>query len=350
MGSIGMKYNQLGDSELSVSEICLGTMTYGQQNTVEDAAQQLDYAVAQGVNFIDTAEMYPVPGRAETQGSTEAYIGEWLVRQPRDRLILATKVAGPTARFPWIRGENRCLDRANIEQAVADSLKRLRTDYIDLYQIHWPDRYVPLFGGPNYDPAQERESVPVVEQLQVFADLIQAGKIRYLGLSNETPWGVCEFVHLAQSLGLPKAISIQNAYNLNNRVFEIHLAEACRLHQVGLMVYSPLAFGFLTGKYLAGIPKDSRLALFEGFGIRYNKPNQREAIQAYVEIARKRNLTPAQLALAFVRSRWFVSSTIIGATTMEQLQENFGSLAISIDPELLAEIDAVHARYPNPTP
>jgi len=345
-----MKYNRLGDSDLWVSEICLGTMTYGEQNTVEEAAQQLDYAVAQGVNFIDTAEMYPVPGRAETQGKTEEYVGEWLVRQPRDKLLIATKVAGPTSRFHWIRGADRCVDRANIEQAVEDSLRRLRTDYIDLYQIHWPDRYVPLFGSPSYDPSQERQSVPIEEQLQVFADLIRAGKIRYLGLSNETAWGVCEFAHKAASLGLPKAISIQNAYNLNNRIFEIYLSEACRFHQLGLMAYSPLAFGFLTGKYLTEIPKDSRLALFSGFGIRYDKPNQREAIQAYVEIARKYNVTPAQLALAFVRSRWFVTTTIIGATTMAQLQENLSSLEVEIDRELLAEINAVHERYPNPTP
>ena len=345
-----MKYNRLGDSDLWVSEICLGTMTYGEQNTVEEAAQQLDYAVSHGVNFIDTAEMYPVPGRAETQGKTEEYVGEWLVRQSRDKVLIATKVAGPTSRFHWIRGADRCVDRANIEQAVEDSLRRLRTDYIDLYQIHWPDRYVPLFGAPAYDLSQERQSVPIEEQLQVFADLIQAGKIRYLGLSNETAWGVCEFAHQAASFGLPKAISIHNAYNLNNRIFEIYLSEACRFHQLGLMAYSPLAFGFLTGKYLGGIPQDSRLALFSGFGIRYDKPNQRDAIQAYVDLARKYNVTPAQLALAFVRSRWFATTTIIGATTMAQLKENLSSLEVEISQELLAEIDAVHARYPNPTP
>ncbi|MDB9312612.1 NADP(H)-dependent aldo-keto reductase [Spirulina sp. CS-785/01] len=345
-----MKYNQLGDSNLQVSEICLGTMTFGQQNTLEEAKEQLDYATSQGVNFIDTAEMYPVPGKAETQGKTEAYIGEWLVNQQRDKLIIATKVAGPTSRMSWIRGANNRLDRRNIEQAIDDSLQRLKTDYVDLYQIHWPDRYVPLFGQPPYDPKNERETIPIAEQLEVFGDLVKAGKIRYLGLSNETSWGVCEFCHWADQLNLPKVVSIQNAYSLVNRIFEIDLAEASYRHKVGLLPYSPLAFGFLTGKYLHSIPENSRVALFEGFGQRYNKPNQREAIERYVQIAQKYNITPAQLALAFVRSRWFVDSTIIGATTMEQLKENLRSTEITLSPEILQEIDAVHARYPNPTP
>lgn len=345
-----MQYNQLGDSDLKVSEICLGTMTFGQQNSLDDAQQQLDYAVASGVNFIDTAEMYPVPGRADTQGKTEEYLGQWLVKQPRDKLIIATKIAGPNPRITWIRGEKRRIDRANIIQAVEDSLKRLRTDYIDLYQIHWPDRYVPLFGAPDYDPTQERESVPIAEQLSAFTDAIAAGKIRYLGLSNETPWGVSEFCHVAGQLGLAKVVSIQNAFNLANRVFEIHLTETCRFHQVGLLAYSPLAFGLLTGKYLTAIPHNSRLELFQGFGMRYEKPNLSEAVQEYVNLAHKHGLTPAQLALAFARSRWFVTSTLIGATTMEQLKENLSSLSVTLDETVLAEIDAVHQRYPNPTP
>ncbi|MGK7876310.1 MAG: NADP(H)-dependent aldo-keto reductase [Xenococcaceae cyanobacterium] len=345
-----MKYNKLGHSDLLVSEICLGTMTYGQQNTIEDAQQQLDYAVSQGVNFIDTAEMYPVPGRAETQGKTEEYIGEWLVKQQRDKVIIATKVAGPSPRLTWIRGGKNRIDRTNVVQGLEDSLKHLRTDYIDLYQIHWPDRYVPLFGAPDYDPTEERETVSIAEQLEVFADLIKAGKIRYLGLSNETPWGVCEFSHVAQQLGLPKVVSIQNAFSLTNRVFHINLAEACRFNNVGLLAYSPLAFGLLTGKYLNGIPENSRLNLFKGFGIRYEKPNLTEAVRAYVEIARKHDITPAQMALAFVRSRWFVTSTIIGATGMEQLKENLSSVEVKLDKDILAQIDEVHARYPNPTP
>lgn len=345
-----MEYKKLGDRDLLVSEICLGTMTYGQQNTLEEAHQQLDYAIGEGVNFIDAAEMYPVPGRAETQGKTEEFIGKWLVKQQRDKLVVATKVAGPSPRFKWIRGENNKLDRPNIEQAVNDSLQRLQTDYIDLYQIHWPDRYVPLFGGSNYDPKYERETIPIAEQLEVFADLIKAGKIRYLGLSNETPWGVCEFCHLAETMNLPKIVSIQNAYSLLNRVFEINLAEACRFEGVGLLAYSPLAFGMLTGKYIDGIPENSRLALFEGFGQRYEKSNASVAVKRYVEIAHKHGLTPAQLALAFVRSRWFVTSTIIGATNLEQLKENLSSVNVELTPDILAEINEVHAQYPNPTP
>lgn len=326
-----MKYNQLGESDLKVSEICLGTMTYGQQNTIEEAHQQLDYAIAQGINFIDTAEMYPVPPRGETQGKTEAYIGEWLKKQQRNQLIIATKIAGPGRPFKWLRGGNLQINHNNIKQAVDDSLKRLQTDYIDLYQIHWPERYVPTFGQTEYKPDLERETVSIAEQLQAFADVIKAGKIRYLGLSNETPWGVSEFVHIAKQLELPKVISIQNAYNLLNRVFDSALAEVSRYTNVGLLAYSPLGFGLLSGKYTdEKKPENTRLSLFQGFGQRYLKPNVNEAVAAYVSIARKYNLQPTQLALAFVRSRWFVSSTIIGATSLEQLQENIDLSLIHI--------------------
>lgn len=345
-----MKYHQLGESELKVSEICLGTMTFGQQNTVEDAHQQLDYAISQGINFIDTAEMYPVPPRRETQGRTEAYIGEWLKKQQRDQLIIATKIAGPGRSFQWLRDGNLVINQTHINQAVEDSLKRLQTDYIDLYQIHWPDRYVPLFGQAVYDPQKERETVPIAEQLAGFADLIKAGKIRYLGLSNETPWGIAMFSQIAQQLGLPKVVSIQNAYNLLNRVFDFALAEACYREKIPLLAYSPLGFGVLTGKFLTGKPENSRITLFSGFGQRYLKPNVNEAVAGYVEIARKYNITPAQLALSFVRSRWFVASTIIGATSLAQLQENLSSLEVELTPEILQEIDAVHTRYPNPAP
>jgi aryl-alcohol dehydrogenase (NADP+) len=294
--------------------------------------------------------MYPVPARAETQGLTEAYIGEWLKYQPRDMLIIATKIAGPNRGMKWIRGENKAIDRDNINQAVNDSLRRLQTDYIDLYQIHWPDRYVPLFGPCVYDPKNERETIPIAEQLTVFAELIQAGKIRYLGLSNETPWGVCEFHNLSQKLRLPTVVSIQNAYNLLNRVFDWALAEACYRENIGLLAYSPLGFGNLSGKYLQTVPENTRMTLFPGFGKRYHKPNIKEAVAAYVEIAKQHNLSPVALALAFVRSRWFVTSTIIGARTMEQLKENLDSLKVVLDKDILAEIDAVHERYPNPAP
>ena len=346
-----MKYNQLGESDLKVSEICLGTMTFGQQNTIEEAHQQLDYAIAQGINFIDTAEMYPVPPRGETQGKTEAYIGEWLKKQQRNQLIIATKIAGPGRPFKWLRGGNLQINHDNIKQAVDDSLKRLQTDYIDLYQIHWPERYVPTFGQTEYKPDFERETVSIAEQLQAFADVIKAGKIRYMGLSNETPWGVSEFVHIAKQLGLPKVISIQNAYNLLNRVFDSALAEVSRYTNVGLLAYSPLGFGLLSGKYTDDKrPENTRLSLFQGFGQRYFKPNVNDAVAAYVSIARKYNLQPTQLALAFVRSRWFVSSTIIGATSLQQLQENINSVNVILNQEILAELDAVHTRYPNPAP
>lgn len=345
-----MQYKQLGQSDLSISEICLGTMTYGQQSTIEEAHQQLDYAVACGVNFIDAAEMYPVPARQETQGRTEEYIGQWLTKQQRDRLIIATKIAGPTRSMSWIRGKNRAINRRNVEQAVNDSLKRLQTDYIDLYQIHWPDRYVPLFGQTVYEPNLERETIPIAEQLTIFADLIKAGKIRYLGLSNETPWGVCQFCHLSKQLGLPPVVSIQNAYNLLNRVFEGALAETCRRENVGLLAYSPLGFGTLTGKYQQASPANARMTLFSNFSSRYLKPNITEAVAAYVEIAGKYQLSPAKMALAFVRSRWFVTGTIIGATTLEQLKENLESVEVVLNQEILADLEAVHARYPNPAP
>ncbi|WP_341528355.1 NADP(H)-dependent aldo-keto reductase [Nostoc sp. UHCC 0302] len=345
-----MQYNQLGESDLKVSEICLGTMTYGRQNTIEEAHQQLDYSVAQGINFIDAAEMYPVPPSAETYGLTESYIGEWLKHQQRDKLIVATKIAGPGRGFKWLRGGAEAIERDNIKQAVDESLKRLQTDYIDLYQIHWPDRYVPRFGQTVFDPTQIKPSVPIVEQLEAFADIIQSGKIRYIGLSNETPWGVTQFSNVAKQLGLPKVVSIQNAYNLLNRVFDGALAEAVYHENIGLLAYSPLAFGFLTGKHLNGKKENTRVSLFENFGQRYFKPKVTEVVTAYVEVAKRHQLSPAQLALAFVRSRWFVASTIIGATTLEQLKENIESVNVVLDKEILAELDAVHAQSPNPAP
>lgn len=345
-----MQYRQLGQSDLQVSELGLGTMTFGQQNTQAEAHQQLDYAFAQGVNLIDAAEMYPVPARAETQGLTEEYIGTWLVKQPRDRLIIATKIAGPSRRLDWIRNGPKAVDRPNIEQAVNASLKRLQTDYIDLYQIHWPDRYIPLFGQTVFDPRLLRDTVSIAEQLSGFADLIQAGKIRYLGLSNETPWGITQFCQVSRELGLPKVVSVQNAYNLINRTFETTLAETCHYEKVGLLAYSPLGFGSLSGKYLQEKPGNARLTLFPGFGQRYYKPNVSPAVAEYVAIARQHNLSPVSLALAFVRQQGFVSSAIIGATHLNQLKENLASLEVNLTPEILQEIDAVHTRYPNPAP
>ncbi|HEX5656398.1 MAG TPA: aldo/keto reductase [Polyangiales bacterium] len=344
-----MRFHPLANSGLNVSEVCLGTMTFGQQNTVAEAHRQLDLALARGVNFIDAAEMYPVPSRAETQGRTEQFLGEWLKRGKRERVIVATKIAGPGRPITHVRGGKLNITRQNVQAAVETSLKRLQTDYIDLYQIHWPDRYVPLFGGSTYDPTQERESTETAEQLIALSEVIKSGKVRYWGVSNETAWGVTDWVRTARALNLPPPITIQNAYNLINRHYEYALAEAGRRENVDLIPYSPLAFGYLTGKHLQGVAPSSRVALFEGFNARYTKVNVNEAVAAYANLAREHGLTPTQLALAFVKSRWFVRSTIIGATTEAQLEENLASFELELKPELLAAVDQIHARYPNPT-
>jgi aryl-alcohol dehydrogenase-like predicted oxidoreductase len=348
-GEVNMEYKQLGNSDLMVSKLALGTMTFGEQNTEADAHAQLDLAVSHGVNFIDTAEMYPVAPRAETVHRTESYIGTWLKQQPRDKLVVATKIAGPARGFGWIRGSPR-INRENITAAIDGSLRRLQTDYIDLYQIHWPDRYVPMFGATSYDATQERDCVPIAEQLQVLAELVKAGKIRHIGLSNETPWGVSEFVRCAEQLGLPKIASIQNAYHLLNRSFESGLAEVCRHANVGLLAYSPLAFGWLTGKYITDPIAKGRVTLFPGFGQRYNKPNVPPATKEYMRIAQDTGLSPATMALAYARTRWFTSSVILGATTLDQLRENLDSADISLTTEVLERVEAVHRQYPNPAP
>jgi aryl-alcohol dehydrogenase-like predicted oxidoreductase len=349
-----MKIKQLGTSDLQVSEICLGTMTFGVQNTVEDARQQLDYATSRGINFFDAAETYPVPPSAETQGRTEEYLGHWLADQQRDRFIVATKIAGPAPdRLTWLRGRGgqHRVDRENIIEAVEMSLKRLKTNYIDLFQIHWPDRYVPIFGGPDFDISQERDSVPIREQLEALGDLIRAGKIRYVGVSNETSWGVAEFCRLAREHDLPMIASIQNGFSLVNRVFHATLAEMCHGHNVSLMAYSVLAFGHLTGKYIRGTASsDARLSRFPEFGFRYTRATLPDAIRAYVEIAEQNDLSPAQMAIAWVRSRWFVASTIIGATTLEQLEQNIDSIDIELSDEVLEAIEEVHLRNPSPAP
>lgn len=344
-----MEYRQLGGSGLNVSALALGTMTFGEQNTEAEAHAQLDYAISRGVNFVDTAEMYPVAPRAETVHRTESYIGTWLKRQQRDKLIVATKIAGPARGYNWIRGTPR-INREHLNAAIDGSLRRLQTDYVDLYQIHWPDRYVPMFGSTSYDVTQERETTPIAEQLQVLAELVKAGKVRHIGLSNETPWGVSEFVRCAEQLGLPRIASVQNAYHLMNRTFESGLAEICRHANVGLLAYSPLAFGWLTGKYVVDANAKGRVTLFPGFGQRYAKINVPPAARDYMLIAQEAGLTPATMALAFARTRWFNSSVILGATTLEQLRENLDSAEITLTAEVLEKIEAVHRRYPNPAP
>lgn len=345
-----MEYRKLGGSELEVSSICLGTMTFGEQNDEASAHSQLDRAIEVGINFVDTAEMYAVPPRPETYGATEVIVGNWLARQPRDKIILATKIAGPARSLQWIRGGPPALDGANIREALEGSLRRLRTDYVDLYQLHWPERNQPMFGQWCYDPSKERDCTPVRAQLEALAGLVEQGKIRYVGLSNEHPWGVMEFVRLAEQYGLPRVVSIQNAYNLLNRVYEYGLAEVCHRESVGLLAYSPLAFGHLSGKYLRDASASGRLTLFKNFGQRYTKENVTPAARAYAGIAERQGLSPATLALAWVYRRWCVASTIIGATTMDQLEENLAAWNVELSPETIEEIDAVHLRYTNPAP
>ena len=345
-----MKTTLLGSSPLSVSTVCLGTMTFGQQNTEAEAHAQLDYARSRGVNFIDVAEMYPVPAKAETTGRTEQYVGSWLRRQARDSVVLATKATGPGRTMNWIRGGELDFTKDNLQKALEGSLRRLQTDYVDLYQLHWPARNVPMFGGYHFDPSQERAMVPLRETLETLASFIQAGKIRHWGLSNETPWGLMSFLRLADELGLPRPATVQNAYSLVNRTWENGLAEIGYREKVSLLAYSPLAFGHLSGKYLADPAASGRVNLFAGFAGRYTKPHTAKAVAAYAELARAHGLTPTQLALGFAYGRWCVGSTIIGATSQAQLQENLDVADVVLSPAVLAGIEEIHLAYPNPAP
>jgi len=340
----------LGRSDLVVPEVCLGTMTFGEQTGEADAHAQLDLALATGVNFIDTAEMYSVPTRAETYGVSERIVGRWLARQSRDKILVATKIAGPTRNLSWVRNGPPAMDRANIRAAIEGSLSRLQTDYIDLYQLHWPERNQPMFGQWQFDPDNERECTPIREQLEALGELIKEGKVRYIGVSNEHPWGIMNFARLADEHGLPRIASTQNAYHLMNRTFETSLTEVCFREQVGLLAYSPLAFGHLTGKYLADPSAPGRVTQWPSFSLRYTKPNVAPATLAYAELAHRHGLTPTEMALGFVRSRWFVASTIIGASSLEQLKETLPATQTPISSELLAEIDEIHLRYTNPAP
>ncbi|BAK75272.1 aldo/keto reductase [Pseudogulbenkiania sp. NH8B] len=350
-----MEYRPLGRSGLQVSLIGLGTMTWGEQNSEADAHAQLDLALEHGINLIDAAEMYPVPPKPETQGLTERYIGSWLAKGGRrDRVLLATKIAGPALQPHnprHIRGDANHFDRANLIAALDGSLKRLQTDYIDLYQLHWPDRHTNTFGRLGYPWLDGPDgAVAPEETLAVLADLVRAGKIRHVGLSNETPWGVARFQQAAERLGLPHMVSIQNPYNLLNRSYEIGLAEFSHRDGISLLPYSPLAFGVLSGKYLdQARPANARLTLFDRF-TRYTRPQAQAATADYVTLARRHGLLPTQMALAFVNSRPFVASNLIGATTLAQLEENIASASLRLDDEVLAGIEAIHERYPNPAP
>ncbi|MDE1914918.1 MAG: aldo/keto reductase [Sphingomonadales bacterium] len=346
-----MQYRPLGQTGMQVSAVCLGTMTWASQNTQEEASAQIDMALDHGINFLDTAEMYPVtPVRAETFGHTEAMIGNWIAQSgKRDKIILASKVSGPARWYP-LRGGNK-LDRRNIEEAIEGSLKRLQTDYLDLYQIHWPERSVPMFGGRGLQSlGDETDKTSLQETLSIMADLIKAGKIRAVGLSNETPWGMSEALRLARDAGLPRVASIQNAYNLLNRTFEGGLSEFSLREGIGLLAYSPLAAGYLSGKYLGGaIPKGSRLDVAKQF-TRYVVPQQEEATARYVAVAREFGLTPVQLALGFVYSRAFVTSSIIGATSLEQLKDNIAGSMTPLPEGAFEAIQAVQRVLPDPCP
>jgi aryl-alcohol dehydrogenase-like predicted oxidoreductase len=351
-----VEYRKLGRSGISVSSICLGTMTWGQQNTEAEGHAQLDFALDRGINFIDTAEMYAVPPKPETQGSTERIIGSWLkARGNRDKVVLATKVSGRSTN-PYIRPHSRHteLNRQQITFAVEASLKRLQTDYIDLYQLHWPDRPLPLFGesGTLYrlpPPPQTPENA-IEDTLGILNDFVKQGKIREVGLSNETPWGTMRFVQAWEKGAGPRMVSIQNAYNLLNRTFEMGLAEMAMREQIGLLAYSPLAQGYLTGKYQGGArPAGSRSVLFNR-GQRYEKPGVAVAIDKYIALAKECGLHPAQMALSFVTSRPFVTSNIIGATSLEQLKTNLDSRDLKMTPELEEKIDAIHHAHSNPAP
>ena len=346
-----MQYHQLGHSDLKVSCLCLGTMTFGEQNSEAEAHQQLDAALAAGINFIDTAEMYPVPPMAETYGKTETYIGNWVkARNNRAQVILATKVSGRADWLPYIRNGELRFDKQNIEAALNASLKRLQTDYIDLYQLHWPERNTNFFGKLGYQHSDDDSFTTFEETLSVLNEFVQSGKIRYIGLSNETPWGVMRFLQVAEKLNLPRVVSIQNPYSLLNRSFEIGLAEIAHREKIGLLAYSPLAFGALSGKYLNGAqPENARLTLFDRFQ-RYTGPQAAAATKAYAELAQKNGLTPTQLALAFVTNRSFLTSNIIGATTMEQLHENLGTADIKLSQDVLDHIEVIHQQYTIPCP
>lgn len=352
-----MKFTKLGNTEIEVSKVCLGTMTYGDQNTEADAHAQLDYALAQGINFIDTAEMYPVPPKAETFTRTETMIGPWLKKQARDQIILGSKAAGPRRAIDWIRGGPTGLDRENIRSAVHDSLKRLQTDYIDVYQLHWPERNVPMFGQYAFDPAEEfdadgheKEWVSIQNQLETLAELVKEGKIRAVGVSNEQPWGLMEFCRIAEQHNLPRVATMQNCYNLITRGMEFGMAEVLYRENVSLLAYSPLAFGHLTAKYVENPATVGRATLFPGYAARYKKPAVTAAVKRYAELARANDLTPTQMALSFVYHRWFVSSTIIGATSMSQLKENIDAYQVQLSDDVLSEIEQIHLVMMNPAP
>ena len=347
-----MIYSKLGHTNIEVSKICLGTMTFGEQNTEKEAHEQLDFALEHGVNFIDTAEMYPVPPNSKTQGLTEKYIGSWLKkRNNRDDVIIASKVTGPAPDFSYIRNSLK-IDKENIEKAIAENLKRLNTDYIDLYQIHWPQRQTNYFGQLNYKYSKENTNEIIDnlnESYEALNNLVESGKIRSIGLSNDTSWGAMKFLEISKEKSFSKIVTIQNPYSLLNRTYEINMAEISEMENIKLLAYSPLGFGVLTGKYINNKPKNSRLSLWNRFD-RYSNKNSKYSTLKYVELAKKYNITPTQLALSFVNQQPFVTSNIIGATNLSQLTENIKSIDLILDEEIINEIESIHLSQPNPAP
>ncbi len=349
-----MNFKKLGNTDLKVSTICLGTMTWGEQNSINDAFQQMDYAVDQGINFFDTAELYAVPMKPETRGKTSQFIGEWFLKtKKRNKVILADKVVG-ASKMSWLRpgGEKACLNKKQIKFAVDRSLKDLKTDYIDLYQVHWPDRPAgPFSGRLEYEHKNSHDSVGIDETLDALNDLVKTGKVKYIGISNETAWGTNQYLKFAEEKKLARIVSIQNAYNFLNRGFEVGLSEIAIREKVGLLAYSPLASGYLSGKYRNGaMPKNSRMDLFYDYWPRYRTIHSEKAIEEYWNLAKEFNFNLAQIAIKFCEIQPFVTSVIIGATTMEQLKTNIDSVNINLNKEIIRKIGEIQKKYPNPCP
>jgi len=343
-----MLYKKLGNTNLKVSLLCLGTMSFGEQNTEDEAHDQLDYDIERGINLIDTAEMYAIPPREETCGLTEKYIGSWIKKfQQRDKYFIATKVAGPG--MDYVRKGSR-LSKKQIKEAINASLKRLQTDYIDLYQVHWPERKSNYFGRLGYEHDAENDGIAINETMDALHEIVKEGKVRHIGVSNETPWGVMEYLRLSESSKQSRIVSVQNPYSLLNRTYEVGLAEMSHRENVGLLAYSPLAFGILTGKYEKNTPPNSRMGLFGDWFTRYSNDQCKDATTRYVRLAKELDMSPAHLALAFVNTRSFVTSNIIGATTLEQLKENIDSVDIKFTNEINEKINEIHQLIPNPAP